>query len=43
MSTFNFGINLGQAGGKYFIKFIFNIEIEIHTLEILDLSNFNKF
>ena len=28
-------INLGLTGGKYFIKIIFNIKIEIGILEIL--------
>ena len=41
LSIFNLG-NLGSAGGKYFIKIIFDIKIEIGILEILDVPNFNK-
>ena len=29
--------------GKYFIKFIFDIKIQIDILEILNVTNFNKF
>ena len=35
---FNFGTNLG---GKYFIKLIFDIKIEIGILIILDVPSFN--
>ena len=34
---------MGLTGGKYFKKIIFDIEIEIDALEILDVSNFDKF
>ena len=34
MSTFNFGTNLGRAGGKYLIKIIFDIGIKIGIFEI---------
>ena len=30
-------------GGKYFIKIIFDMKIEIGTFEILDVPNFDKF
>ena len=40
---FNFGINLGLTGGKYFIKLIFDIKTEFGIFEILDVANFNKF
>ena len=33
LSSFNFGTNLGPIGGKYFIKIIFDIKIEIGVLE----------
>ena len=42
MSTFNFGTNLGLTGGKYLIKVIFYIQIEIGLFEISSLPNFNK-
>ena len=41
--VFNFGTNLGLTDGKYLIKNIFDIKIEIGTLEILHVPNFNKF
>ena len=41
--TFDFGTNMGLAGGKYFIKIIFDIKIKISIFEILDVANFNKF
>ena len=31
-----------QFGGKYFIKIIFDIKIEIGILEILDVPNFDN-
>ena len=31
------------TGGKYFIKIIFDIKIEIGILETLDVPNFDKF
>ena len=34
---------MGLTVGKYFIKTIFDIKIEIGTLETLDVPNFNKF
>ena len=34
---------MGLRGGKYFIKIIFDIKIEIGIFEILDVPNFNKF
>ena len=43
MSIFNFGTDLGPTGGTYFIKLIFDINIEFGILEILDGPNFNKF
>ena len=33
---FNIGTNLGLTAGKYFIKIIFDIKIEIGILEVLD-------
>ena len=45
-SNINFGtiLILGLIWpGKYFIKFIFNIKIQIDILEILNVTNFNKF
>ena len=43
MGTCNFGTNLGLADGKYLIKIIFDIKIEIDIFEILYVSNFDKF
>ena len=43
LNIFNFGTILGLAGGKYFIKIIFDIKIKIGILEILDVPNFDKF
>ena len=43
LSNFNFGTILCLTGGKYFIKIIFDIKIEIGILEILDVPNFDKF
>ena len=43
MGIFDFGTNLDLAGGKNFIKIIFDIKVEIGKHEILDVSNFNKF
>ena len=40
---FNFGTNLGRAGGNYLIKIVFDIKIEIGIFEISHVSNFNKF
>ena len=40
MRTFNFGAYLGLAGGKYYIKNIFDIKIEIGILETSNVSNF---
>ena len=34
---------MGLTGGRYFIKIVFDIEIEFDILEILDGPNFNKF
>ena len=34
---------MSGTGGKYFIKNIFDIKIEISILEILDVPNSNKF
>ena len=42
MSIFNFGTNLSQTGGKYLIKFIFDIKIKVGIFEILKVPNFNK-
>ena len=33
---------MGRTGGRYFIKVIFDIKIEIGILEILDVPNFDK-
>ena len=33
---------MGLTGGKYFIKIIFDIKIEIDILEILDVPNYDK-
>ena len=35
--------NLGLTGGKYLIKIIFNIKIEIGIFKITNVPNFNKF
>ena len=43
LSTFNFGTNLSQKSGKYLIKLIFDINIEIEMFEISIVLNFNKF
>ena len=40
---FIFGTNSGLTSGKYFIKLIFDIKIEIGTLEILDVPNVDNF
>ena len=40
---FNFETNLGVTGGKYFIKLIFDIKIEISILKILDVPSFDNF
>ena len=42
LSIFNFGTNMGLAGGKYLIKLALDIKIEFGILEILDEPNFNK-
>ena len=34
---------MGLAGGKYLIKIIFVIKIEIGVFEISNVSHFNKF
>ena len=41
--TFNFETNIGLTCGKYLIKIIFNIKIEIGIFEISNVPNFNKF
>ena len=38
---FNLGTNLGLTGGKYLIKIIFHIKIEIGIFEISNVLNFN--
>ena len=43
MSIFNFGSNLGLTGGKYFIRTIFDIKIEMGIFEISVRPNFYKF
>ena len=43
MGNFNFGTNLGLIGGKYLMKTIFDIKIEIGIFEISNALNFNKF
>ena len=40
---FQFGGQLGLAGGKYLIKIIFNIKVEIEIFEISHVLSFNKF
>ena len=40
---FSFWNNLGLTGGKYLIKIIFDIKIEIGMFEITIRPNFNKF
>ena len=42
LSIFNFGNNLGRNGGKYLIKVVFDIKIEIALFEISNIPNFNK-
>ena len=41
MSTFSFGTNFGQTGGKYLIKIIRDIKIKIALFEIWNVPNFN--
>ena len=41
--AFYFGTNLGLTIGKYFIKIICGIKIEIGTFEISNVTNLNKF
>ena len=43
LSNFNLGVSLSIATGKYFIKNIFDIKVEIGILKILNMPNFNKF
>ena len=43
LKIINLAVNLPLAAGKYFIKIMFDIEIEIGIFEILNVSNFNKF
>ena len=43
LSIFSFGTNYGLTDGKYFIKIIFDIKIEIDIFEIPIRPNFNKF
>ena len=43
LSIFSFGTNYGLTDGKYFIKIIFDIKIELDIFEILIRPNFNKF
>ena len=40
---FDFGSNLGLTVGKYFMKIIFDIKIEVSIFEISNVPNFNKF
>ena len=40
---FNFVTILGLTAGKYFIKIMFDIKVEIGILEVLDVLNFDKF
>ena len=40
---FQFCTNLGGTGGKYSVKFIFDIKIEIGIFEISIQPDFNKF
>ena len=40
---FNFGTNLSPAGGKYLIKIIFDMKIEIEIFEISLQPNFDNF
>ena len=42
LSIFHFGTNLGLAIGKYVMKIIFDIKIEIMIFEISKVPNFNK-
>ena len=42
MSIFNFGTNLGVTGGKYLIKIIFDMKIEVEIFEICNMPKFNK-
>ena len=37
------GTNLGLAGGKYFIKIVFDIKIKIDIFEISNVLNFSNF
>ena len=39
----NFETNLGVTGGKYFIKLIFDMKIEISILKILHVPSFDNF
>ena len=34
---------MGLTGGKYFIKIIFDVQIEIRLLEVLDVPSFKRF
>ena len=41
--NFNFGTNLCLTGGKYLIKIIFDIKLEIDIFDISNVPNFKKF
>ena len=43
LSTFNFRTTSDRTGGKYLMKIIFDIKIEIGLFEIWNVLNFNKF
>ena len=43
LSIFTFETSFCLTGGKYFMKIIFDIKIEISILEILDVLNFDNF
>ena len=43
MSVFYLETNLGLTVGKYLIKIIFGIQIEVDIFEVSNVPNFNKF
>ena len=43
LSIFNFGTSMILRAGKYLIKIIFDIKIEMGIFEISNVLNFNNF
>ena len=43
LADLNNGTSLGLAGGKYFVKIVFDIKIKIGIFEISNVLNFSNF